>query len=105
MTMININEAKTHLSRYAKRVKAGETIVLCDRNKAFAEIRPLQPSTPPKKRKLGQMNGYARVPDAFFESDASIETDFLAASCFPRHEVATRHLHLPVDDRRGRVSK
>jgi antitoxin (DNA-binding transcriptional repressor) of toxin-antitoxin stability system len=83
MTTININEAKTHLSRYAKRVKAGETIILCDRNKAFAEIRPLQPSSPPQKRKLGQMKGYARVSDSFFESDASIEADFLAGRLFP----------------------
>ena len=30
MTTININEAKTHLSRYAKRVKAGETIIAKD---------------------------------------------------------------------------
>jgi antitoxin (DNA-binding transcriptional repressor) of toxin-antitoxin stability system len=84
MTTINIHEAKTHLSRYAKRVKAGETIILCDRNKAFAEIRPLQPTNPPKKRTLGQMKGFARVPEAFFESDASITTDFLGSQLFPK---------------------
>ncbi len=43
MLKINIHEAKTQLSKYAKRVKAGETIWLCERNKPFAEIRPLAP--------------------------------------------------------------
>ena len=41
MIQININEAKSRLSKYAKMVKAGETVILCDRNKPFAEIRPL----------------------------------------------------------------
>lgn len=41
MYKVNIHQAKTHLSRYVKRVKAGETIILCDRNVPVAEIRPL----------------------------------------------------------------
>ena len=41
MVRVNIHQAKTHLSRYAKRVQAGETIILCDRNKPIAELRPL----------------------------------------------------------------
>ena len=43
MIRVNIAEAKTHLSRYLKRVEQGETVVLCRRNVAIAEIRP-QPS-------------------------------------------------------------
>lgn len=58
MLRINIHEAKTHLSRYAKRVKAGETILLCDRNVPFAELRPLQePTASGRKRLLGQDAG------------------------------------------------
>jgi antitoxin (DNA-binding transcriptional repressor) of toxin-antitoxin stability system len=62
MISINIQEAKTHLSRYARRVKAGETIILCERNEPFAEIRPL-----PKRRKvkLGVLQGYFEVPEDF----------------------------------------
>mgnify|MGYP005865047291 CR=1 FL=1 len=41
MLKINIHEAKTHLSRYAQRVKAGEHFLICDRNVPFAELRPL----------------------------------------------------------------
>ena len=77
MTTININEAKTHLSRYAKLVKSGETVILCDRNKPFAEIRPLANQKKPKKRKLGQLSGKIEFSDDFWESDAEIEADFL----------------------------
>lgn len=43
MLKVNMHQAKTHLSRYAKRVQSGETIILCDRNKPIAEMRPLSP--------------------------------------------------------------
>lgn len=42
MDKVNIQEAKTHLSRYAKKVKDGETVILCERNKPIAEIRPIE---------------------------------------------------------------
>ena len=62
MLRINIHEAKTHLSRYAKRVKAGETILLCDRNVPFAELRPLeQPAVTGRKRPLGIDAGRVRL--------------------------------------------
>lgn len=80
MTIININEAKTHLSRYSKLVKAGETIILCDRNKPFAEIRPLANPKKTRKRKLGQLAGKIEFSDDFWESDAKIEADFLNSS-------------------------
>jgi len=76
MTTININEAKTHLSRYARRVKRGETIILCDRNRPFAEIRPLTGCPPNGKRRLGQFKGECPVEDTFFEADPSIAADF-----------------------------
>ena len=87
MTIININEAKTHLSRYAKRVKAGETVILADRNKPFAEIRPLPAPSPAAKRTLGQLTGKIKFDDAaeraFWEADAEIEADFLNSEIFP----------------------
>ena len=85
MTTININEAKTHLSHYAKRVKSGDTIILCDRNKPFAEIRPLKAKVPSqKKRKLGQLKGSTQFSESFFDCDASIESDFLESQLFPK---------------------
>ncbi len=63
MLKVNIHEAKTHLSRYAKRVKAGETVLLCDRNKPFAEIRPLKAAAAPSpKRRLGRDRALMTLP-------------------------------------------
>jgi len=66
MIQINIHEAKTHLSRYLKRLAKGETIILCKRNTPIAEIRPLPP--PRKKpRPLGLDRGKFVVPKEFFD--------------------------------------
>ena len=78
MVRININEAKTHLSRFARRVKAGETIILCDRNVPFAEMRPIPRPTRHGKRRLGQMKGQCPIGEAFFEADDAIAESFLA---------------------------
>jgi len=66
MIRINVHEAKTHLSRYLKRLLKGETIVLCKRNEPIAEIRPL--SSARTKRALGTMKGQFEVPASFFEA-------------------------------------
>ena len=65
MERVNIQELKTHFSRYAQRVKSGETIILCDRNKAFGELRPLQEteSCAPRKRPLGIDQGKVELPE------------------------------------------
>ncbi len=52
MVEVNIYDAKTNFSKYAKRVKAGETIVLCDRNVPFAEIKPLKQKKRLNKRRI-----------------------------------------------------
>ena len=68
MTMIklNIHEAKTHLSRYLKRLAKGETITLCKRNVPIAEIRLI---TPEKKipRPIGLAKGTFKIPSKFFK--------------------------------------
>jgi antitoxin (DNA-binding transcriptional repressor) of toxin-antitoxin stability system len=66
MTQFNLHQAKANLSAVARRVKAGETIILCDRNKPIAEIRPL-PGIAPKrpKRRLGQLAGACVGPNGF----------------------------------------
>ena len=66
MIRINIGEAKLHLSKYLRRVKKGETIVLCERNVPFTEIRPI-PHAPRGKRPIGLYKGKFTVPSSFFE--------------------------------------
>ncbi len=64
MLKINIHEAKTHLSRYARRVKAGETILLCERNVPFAELRPLsEPVISSRTRPLGMDVGKVHLSE------------------------------------------
>ncbi len=65
MIRLNISQAKTHLSKYLERVEKGETVVLCRRNVAIAEIRPL-PKAPKKARPIGIDRGM-EVPQSFFE--------------------------------------
>jgi antitoxin (DNA-binding transcriptional repressor) of toxin-antitoxin stability system len=66
MIILNIHEAKTHLSRYLEVLQQGETILLCKRNRPIAEIRPLPvPSSEPRPIGLGK--GEFTVPSSFFE--------------------------------------
>ena len=62
MITININEAKTHLSKYLKK---RQVIVIAKRNIPIAEIRPLPMKK--KKRKIGLAEGEFEVPPSFFE--------------------------------------
>lgn len=85
MTRINLNEVKSRLAYYARRVKAGETLILCDRNKPFAEIRPLaDPDRPRPKRELGLMKGWFPVPENFNEPDSEVEEAMENGPIFPQ---------------------
>ena len=72
MIQININEAKARLSKYTKLVKAGQTVVLCERNKPFAEIRPLD-GRAAIPRVFGLSKGVFTLGPEFFEADAEIQ--------------------------------
>jgi len=72
-TMINIGQAKSRLSEYARRVKNGERFILCDRNKPFAELRPLQADS---QRPFGLARGRIRLPENFNAPDPEIERLF-----------------------------
>ena len=41
MLTANISKAKNELSRYLDAVRAGETVLILDRNRPIAQIRPL----------------------------------------------------------------
>jgi antitoxin (DNA-binding transcriptional repressor) of toxin-antitoxin stability system len=71
MPQFNVNESKARLSKNTKLVKAGETVVLCERNKPFAEIRPLdQKRSDP--RVFGLSKGVIKLGPEFFEADVEI---------------------------------
>lgn len=66
MKTVNVNEAKAHLSEYLARVEAGETVVICRRNKPVAELRKVAPART-EPRPIGLAKGTGHVPPEFFE--------------------------------------
>lgn len=67
MMRLNIHEAKTHLSKYLTRLKAGGRILLCKRNQPVAQITPL-PEVPTGPRPIGLAKQTFSVPTSFFET-------------------------------------
>jgi antitoxin (DNA-binding transcriptional repressor) of toxin-antitoxin stability system len=66
MKAVNIQDAKTHLSRYMEDVEKGEVVVLCRHNKPIAEIRCIDQGdegTP----EFGVYDGFGVSP-LFFDS-------------------------------------
>ena len=61
-----MHEAKTHLSKHVAKLKAGDRIILCRRNREIAEIRPIAKPTE-EPRPIGLGKGLAEISDSFFE--------------------------------------
>ena len=57
MKIVNIHEAKTHLSRLLERVADGEEIILARAGKPVAKLVPLKP----KPRRPGGLKGRFRI--------------------------------------------
>ncbi|MFO1206335.1 MAG: type II toxin-antitoxin system Phd/YefM family antitoxin [Burkholderiales bacterium] len=66
MKSVNVHEVKAHLSEYLAEVEAGETVIICRRNKPIAELKPVAASrTTP--RPIGLAEGEFTIHDSFFE--------------------------------------
>ena len=61
--VVNIHDAKTHLSRLLEQVEAGQEIILARAGKPCAKLVPLGKAAP--SRQPGRLAG--RVTDAFFD--------------------------------------
>ena len=61
-TLINVHEAKTHLSRILDRVHRGEEIVLAKAGKPYVRLVAVRPV---KKRRPGLLKG--KLTAAFFD--------------------------------------
>ncbi len=53
--MVGSRELKTRLGQYLERVRSGETILVTDRGKPIAELRPIQSSDDPTEGALRRM--------------------------------------------------
>jgi prevent-host-death family protein len=61
--VINIHEAKTHLSKIVDEVAAGREVIIAKAGKPMARLSPLTKIARPKK--LGLLKGKLKVPDDF----------------------------------------
>ena len=53
-TVVNVHEAKTHLSKLLARVEAGEEIVIARSGKPIAILTAVEPEQAPRPRGLGR---------------------------------------------------
>src|SRR5688500_5087190 len=73
MLMVNIAEAKARLSEYVEAVAKGEHVIICNRNRPVAELRPIE-ATRSAPRDLSPMfPGETFMTDAFFAPMAGSE--------------------------------
>ncbi len=61
--IVNVHEAKTHLSRLLEQVHAGQELILAKAGKPYARLVPL--SQPTVQRQPGRLAG--KVDESFFE--------------------------------------
>jgi prevent-host-death family protein len=69
--IVNVHQAKTHLSRLIERAHAGEEIILAKAGTPYARLVPLEA---PQPREPGLL-GHLRMSDDFFEPLPDEELD------------------------------
>ena len=64
MTIVTFSDMKRHLKQYLQRVQKGETLVVSEKGRPVAEVRPVAVSES-RLRPYGLCEGEFYVPDAF----------------------------------------
>jgi prevent-host-death family protein len=65
MNVVNIHEAKTHLSKLVEKAAQGEPFIIAKAGKPMVKVVPLDVPAEKKKKRLGFMKGKISVPDNF----------------------------------------
>ena len=65
MLIVNIHEAKTHLSSLLDRAVKGEPFIIAKAGKPLVKVVPLDAPEAGEARRLGFMAGQIEVPDDF----------------------------------------
>ncbi|HTG43666.1 MAG TPA: type II toxin-antitoxin system prevent-host-death family antitoxin [Verrucomicrobiae bacterium] len=81
MKTINIQAAKTHLSRLVEEAVAGEEIVLAKAGRPMVRLMPFQPSG--TRRKLGRFKGKVKERPGCWDADSNLETEFSERPLLP----------------------
>lgn len=78
--IVDINDAKTHLSRFIARVERGERIVIARAGKRVAELRPVRKI---KKRSIPPDDPLLRVDEYSYDGPIGLTTnrDFDSTVC------------------------
>lgn len=75
--MVNIHEAKTHLSRLVEQAAAGEGFVIAKAGKPIVKVTAIEAPTAGQMRRIGFLSGLIQVPDDFDRmAQAEIEALF-----------------------------
>jgi antitoxin (DNA-binding transcriptional repressor) of toxin-antitoxin stability system len=84
MIKVNIQEAKTHLSRYLDQVEEGEVVVVCRHNQPVAELRAIRTASVSPPRVAGLLKGLVHwEPDAFAPLTEQELAEFDGGPVFP----------------------
>ena len=65
MQIVNIHEAKTHLSRLVDQAANGEPFIIAKAGKPLVKVTALETPTAGQVRRLGFLSGQISVPDDF----------------------------------------
>jgi prevent-host-death family protein len=65
MDIVNIHEAKTHLSRLVDKAAKGEAFIIAKAGRPLVKVVPLEEAPQPKPQRIGFMKGRINVPDDF----------------------------------------
>jgi prevent-host-death family protein len=84
MTRVAVSRLKAQLSQYLARVKAGEQVIITERNRPIAKLIPVpardgldERMLDLERRGLVKINGDGRIPDDFFERPKPLDPDGL----------------------------
>lgn len=65
MKIVNIHEAKTHLSRLVKAAARGEPFVIAKAGTPMVKVTAIEAPSHADQRRLGFLKGEIRVPEDF----------------------------------------
>lgn len=65
MKIVNIHEAKTHLSRLVEDAAKGEAFIIAKAGRKMAMVMALDAPTDAQKRRVGFMAGQGAIPEDF----------------------------------------
>ena len=89
MIKVNIQEAKTHLSRYIDQVEHGDVVVVCRHNQPVAELRAIETPLIRPVRTAGLLKGQVHwEPDVFAPMTVEELAEFDGAPVAPHVDPA-----------------